>query len=147
MKSLFDEQTYYEVKTRIENLQGNTERQWGKMSVSQMLHHCQGPFNIMLEKKDYGLKPNWLINLFFKKSMYNDKLWRKNLPTAKFLKETEERDFTLEKKNLEVLIDELYSKRERAEWNPHPSFGYFTKQQWGQMQYKHLDHHLRQFGV
>ena len=32
-------------------------------------------------------------------------------------------------------------------WNPHPIFGAFTHQQWGQLQYKHLDHHLRQFGV
>ena len=32
-------------------------------------------------------------------------------------------------------------------WNPHPMFGKFTMEQWGKMEYKHLDHHLRQFGV
>ncbi|NND11366.1 MAG: DUF1569 domain-containing protein, partial [Flavobacteriaceae bacterium] len=37
--------------------------------------------------------------------------------------------------------------RDKAEWEPHPSFGYYTKDQWGKTQYKHLDHHLRQFGV
>jgi hypothetical protein len=44
-------------------------------------------------------------------------------------------------------LDEFESKRNRDEWKPQPGFGYFTKQQWGQMQYKHLDHHLRQFEV
>ena len=47
----------------------------------------------------------------------------------------------------EELIESFYNLKDRNEWNPHPMFGKFTKQQWGQMQYKHLDHHLRQFGV
>ncbi|MCB0464319.1 MAG: DUF1569 domain-containing protein [Aequorivita sp.] len=146
MKSLFEAEAYSEIQNRLDKLSENSERQWGKMGVGQMLHHCQGPFNIMLEKDSYGMKPNLLAKLFFKKMLYNDKPWRKNLPTAKFLKETEPRDFVTEKKKLKALLDEFESQREREEWKAHPGFGYFTKQQWGQMQYKHLDHHLRQFG-
>ncbi len=147
MKSLFDESAYNEIRTRINKLNETSERNWGKMSVGQMLHHCQGPFNIMLGKNDYGMKPNWLAKVFFKKSLYNDKLWRKNLPTARFLKETEPRDFSAEKQKLEALLDEFNAQRDRDDWPDHPGFGHFTKQQYGQMQYKHLDHHLRQFGV
>lgn len=147
MKSLFDPKTYNEIRARINALSEDQEKLWGKMSVGQMLHHCQGPLNIMLDKNDYGLKPNWLAQVFFKRSLYNDKLWRKNLPTAKFLKVTEPKDFQEEKRNLEGLLDEFASQRNREDWKPHPAFGEFTKQQWGQMQYKHLDHHLRQFGV
>lgn len=147
MKSLFDPKTFSETRNRIEILSENSKRQWGKMSVGQMLHHCQGTLNIMLKKKTYGLKPNFLAKLFFKKMLYNDTPYRKNLPTAKFLKETDPKDFNTEKKNLEALLDEFETQRNREEWHPHPGFGYFTKQQWGQMQYKHLDHHLKQFGV
>ncbi|MEZ4778973.1 MAG: DUF1569 domain-containing protein [Flavobacteriaceae bacterium] len=147
MKNLFEEAVYIEVRKRLDKLTENSERLWGKMTHGQMLHHCQGPFNIILEKNDYGMKPNWLAKVIFKKSLYNDKPWRKNLPTAKFLKETEPRDFVTEKRNLETLLDEFHSQREREEWPEHPGFGKFTKQQYGQMQYKHLDHHLRQFGV
>jgi len=147
MKSIFDSETYKEVKARLNQLNENSVAHWGKMGVGQMTWHCQGPFNIMLEKNDYGMKPNWFAKVFFKKSLYNDKPWRKNLPTAKFLKAKESKDFNAEKKKLEVLIDEVFSRREQQEWNPHPGFGYFTRQQWGQMQYKHLDHHLTQFGV
>ena len=117
------------------------------MSVGQMLNHCQGPLNIILEKEDYRLKPNFLAKLFFKKMLYNDTPFRKNLPTAKFLKESEPKDFSTEKKKLTTLLEEFESQSNREEWKPHPGFGYFTKQQWGQMQYKHLDHHFRQFGV
>ena len=147
MKSLFDADAYAEITSRLQKLNENSERLWGKMTVGQMVHHCQGPFNIMLAKNDYGMKPNWLAKVFFKKSLYNDKLWRKNLPTAKFLKETEPRDFVKEVAVLEDLIREFESRKDQAEWDPHPGFGYFTNEQWGQMQFKHLDHHLRQFGV
>jgi len=79
--------------------------------------------------------------------MYSDKPWRKNLPTVRSMKQTEDKDFTQEKGKLNQLVDDLYARREQQEWQEHPSFGYFTPKQWGKMQYKHLDHHLTQFGV
>jgi len=147
MKSIFNADAHKEIIDRIEKLNENTLAHWGKMNVSQMVWHCQGPFNIMLEKNDYGMKPSWLAKVFFKKSLYNDKSWRKNLPTAKFLKTKDDKNFIVEKPKLVELVNETYSHRERKEWNPHPAFGNFTHDQWGQMQYKHLDHHLKQFGV
>ncbi|MCB0399171.1 MAG: DUF1569 domain-containing protein [Winogradskyella sp.] len=147
MKSIFEESAYDEIKKRLENLSENAEANWGKMNVGQMVWHCQGPLNIILEKEDYGLKPSWAAKLFFKKSLYNDKPWKKGLPTAKFLKTKDNKDFQTEKAKLEALIKETYTLKDKTKWNPHPAFGYFTAQQWGQMQYKHLDHHLKQFGV
>ncbi|MBT8256032.1 MAG: DUF1569 domain-containing protein [Bacteroidia bacterium] len=147
MKSIFEPGVYDEIRERLAHLTESSTRQWGKMTHGQMVHHCQGPLNILLEKNDYGMKPNLLAKLFFKKSLYSDKLWRKGLPTAKFLKETEERNFVEEKQKLESLLEEVNANREREVWKPHPGFGYFTKEQWGKMTYKHLDHHLRQFGV
>ncbi|MEM5565323.1 DUF1569 domain-containing protein [Psychroserpens sp. AS72] len=147
MKSLFTLEAHDEIMKRLNNLDENSVANWGKMDVSQMLWHCQGPINIQLEKNNYGLKPSWFAKVFFKKSLYNDKPWRKGLPTAKFLKTNDTKDFSSEKEQLTTLIDEAFSHRDKSEWNPHPAFGYFTAQQWGEMQYKHLDHHLKQFGV
>lgn len=147
MKNLLTEEGYKDIKNRLSQLTEEHERSWGKMTHGQMARHCQGPLNIMMQKVDYRLKPNWLVKVLFKKSLYSDKLWKKNLPTAKFLKETEPRDFQKERQVLEVLIDELYAQKDREAWPDHPAFGYFTNEQWGKMQYKHLDHHLRQFNV
>lgn len=147
MKNLLTEEGYKDIKNRLDALTEDNERQWGKMTHGQMVHHCQGPLNIMMQKKDYGLKPNWFIKALFKKSLYSDKPWKKNLPTAKSLKETQPREFASEKKKLEQLVDELYNQRDRESWPDHPAFGYFTNEQWGKMQYKHLDHHLTQFGL
>lgn len=147
MKSLFDQEVFNEISTRLAALTENSQAKWGKMTPGQMLAHCQAPLNIMLEKEDYGLKPNWLINVLFKKSLYNDSPMRKNLPTAKGLKQREPKDFNQEKTKIEVLLNEVNAQRDRQEWAPHPAFGKFTASQYGKIQYKHLDHHLKQFGV
>jgi hypothetical protein len=147
MQSFFEEGVYDELSSRLNKLNKDTSATWGKMDVAQMLHHCQMPLNIILEKEDYGVKPNWLINLLFKKSMYSDKLWKKNLPTAKGFAIKDEKDFDTELTGITSLLNELNSQRDRKDWKPHPAFGAMTKDQWGKMQYKHLDHHFRQFGV
>lgn len=147
MKSLFNDEVLLEIEQRLQNLSSDKTPVWGKMTVGQMLWHCQGPLNIMLGKNHYGLKPNWLAKVFFKKSLYNDKKWSKGLPTAKFLKTKENKNFDSEKIELSNLINEVKQQRTKQNWGSHPGFGHFTDQQWGQMQYKHLDHHFRQFDV
>ncbi|MDT0607916.1 DUF1569 domain-containing protein [Croceitalea rosinachiae] len=147
MKSLLTEEGYTEIKARLENLTETSDRHWGKMTVGQMAWHCQYPLKLAIENRANDSKGNWFVKTFFKKSLYNDKLWRKNLPTAPQLKAKEPKEFRAEYDKLKVLVDEFAKLDSRKTWYPHPAFGVFTKEQWGQMEYKHLDHHLRQFGV
>ena len=147
MKSLFEDTTFLETKKRLNKLEPTIQPKWGKMNLGQMLNHCQKPLELALQKENFQLKPNLLAKWFFKKALYNDTLWSKGLPTPKAFKVVSKKDFVSEKAQLEMLITEFYNKKERTEWPPHPVFGKFTPEQWGKMQYKHLDHHLRQFGV
>ncbi len=146
MKSLLEAEGYNDVMERLSQLTESSPRQWGKMTLGQMVRHCQFPLQIAIENK--AVKPRFNpLMLLFKKMMYSDKPWRKNLPTAPQLKITDDRDFQLEKIRLEELVDAFYKLSDREHWNPHPSFGKLTHEQWGKMEYKHLDHHFRQFGV
>ena len=147
MKSLLEENGYQEIIDRLEKVNADSNRLWGKMSPAQMAWHCQYPLKLAIKNEDKGVRGNPLIRWFFKKSLYNDKPWRKNLPTAPFLVAKEEKDFDKEMDTLKELVKEFYAVRNRENWNPHPMFGSFTPEQWGQLEYKHLDHHLRQFGV
>ncbi len=131
----------------MEVLQEGSKGLWGKMSVGQMVWHCQVPVRLAVENKKYKKKGNPLVRLLFKKALYNDTPWRKNLPTIPIAKAREDKDFIVEREHLLNLLAELYALRDRTDWAPHPMFGKLTPQQWGQMQYKHLDHHLRQFGA
>ena len=147
MKSIFSQDTYSEIKQRIEQVNAHQTPKWGKMNAAQMMHHCQKPIEIALQKTTVK-KPNIFMRLLiksFKSTLYNDKPWKQNLPTAKEFIVNEQKDFDKEKNSLVLLIDELKAKGEQHNWPKHPIFGTFTSQQWGQMQYKHLDHHLKQF--
>jgi hypothetical protein len=149
MKSLFEEEAYQEVLGRLHNLTAESNPLWGKMNAGQMLRHCQFPLETALGKKTLD-KPNFFMKLImksFKTSMYNDKAWKKNMPTPRPFQVTDQRDFVKEQQDLEALVAEFHHTKDHKEREPHPAFGHFTYDQWGQMQYKHLDHHLRQFGV
>ena len=146
MKSLFDQIAYEEIKQRLHKLTKESTPAWGKMNVGQMVTHCQFPLKIALSDKPRK-RPWNPLPLLFKKSLYSDKPWRKNLPTAKQAKITDQRDLDGERDKLLSMIDAFYQKKTQTKWEPHPMFGDFTHEQWGQLEYKHLDYHLGQFGV
>ena len=147
MNSLLDEIAYTEVLDRINKIEATTAPQWGKMTAAQMFAHNVIPIEVVLEKRPPIGKPNFLMKLLFKKLMYNDKLYKKNMPTPKPFRTVEDKDFDTEKRNLVNVVNEMYNQRDRDKWPNHPVFGEFTREQTGKMIYKHLDHHLRQFGV
>ncbi|KQC34675.1 hypothetical protein AAU57_14625, partial [Nonlabens sp. YIK11] len=138
------ESTYRKLRERLQNIDASKSPEWGKMDAAQMLKHCQFPIQIAMGKEKVGLKSNWLAKVFFKKSLYSPKPFRKNLPTAPSLKVADPKDFESEKEKLDQWMQELWYDRHNENRRPHPVFGTFSKEQWGMLQWKHLDHHFRQ---
>lgn len=150
MKSLFEKESLNEITTRINSLSNNTIPGWGKMSAAQMLKHCQAPFGVVKGTLKMETKVSFFKRIIFtlmKPLMYNDKPWGKNIPTSKEFIITGDIDFAKEKETLLDLMNEFHKRKDEAEWPKHPVFGNFTGDQYGKMNYKHLDHHLTQFGV
>jgi len=150
MKSLFNPDAHQEILDRIEKLNENTSPQWGKMSVDQMLKHCQAPLEVAIGNKQLNSKIGFMKKLLFKAfkpTMYNDKLWNQNIPTAKEYVIMQNHDFNTEKEKLKKVINEFSTLKTKTNWPKHPFFGNFNTEQWGKLQYKHLDHHFRQFDV
>lgn len=149
MKNLFDKNCFEQIITRLSNLSADSERQWGKMNVAQMLAHCKEAFKVPLsEKKMPRMFIGVLIGWAFKNKLYNDSPWTKNLPTAPKFIIKDKRDFETEKKELmNLLIQFNKGGAEKVGRFPHPMFGSFTTEQWGKSMYKHMDHHLKQFAV
>jgi Protein of unknown function (DUF1569) len=146
IKNLFEPSVKQEIIDRINRLTPQTQRQWGKMDVAQMLAHCQMPLGVATGK--HTLKRNFFLSLigpFFKKQLFNDKPFKKNLPTDKSFIMTNERDFEKEKLALIEMINKFSATTMSGE--PHPFFGKLTKEEWSKGTWKHLDHHLQQFGV
>ena len=149
MKNLFDKNTCEEIIRRTNTLTPESQRQWGKMNVAQMLAHCKEAFKVPLSDKKMprsilGLLVGWMI----KPKLYNETPWKKNLPTAPNFIIKDERNFEKEKQELTNLINLFYNGGPgKVGRFPHPVFGTFTSEQWGKAMYKHTDHHLQQFGA
>lgn len=78
----------------------------------------------------------------------NDEPLRRNSPTARDLVVGNDRDFRTERERLCGLIDRFVAAGpEGCTTHPHSFFGRLNPEEWATLTYKHLDHHLRQFGV
>jgi Protein of unknown function (DUF1569) len=148
MKSIFNAKDNAEFIQRIDKLSPASQALWGKMNVSQMLAHCQAPIKIAVN--DLELKRSLMGILFgriAKKQLTGSQPFKRNLPTFKEAKIIDERDFNTEKRALTELINRFVAGPEIVTKKPHPFFGPLTIDEWDTLQVKHLDHHLRQFGV
>jgi Protein of unknown function (DUF1569) len=149
MKSIFETGSKNEILQRIEKLSPQSKGLWGKMDVSQMLAHCANGMGLATGK----IKPprqlvGKLLGWLFKPSYYNERNFPKNIQTIKGGTVTDEKDFSFEKLRLIEAIEEMYSGGEKGcTDHPHPIMGSYTPAEWGKGMYKHLDHHLRQFGA
>jgi len=148
MKNIHDTATLQEFIQRIEQLKPGAEHQWGKMSVSQMMAHCSNALEVNLGDRES--KQSFIGKIFgklAKKSVVSDKPFKQNLPTAPGFVVTDTRDFNAEKQRLLSLLKRLSAKDPASLSKVHPFFGTMTPEEWNMLNYKHLDHHLRQFSA
>ena len=150
IKSVFNTADVEELKQRINKLTPQSTPLWGKMNVSQMLSHTNVSYEMAYTNKHP--KPNafmrFILKLLVKQVVVGPKPYKHNTPTAKAFLITEEKDFETEKARLLAYLDHtLQLGKDHFEGRESLSFGKLTSDEWNVMFYKHLDHHLQQFGV
>lgn len=149
MNSIFNSADRGEIIKRIESLKPESIRQWGKMTVPQMLAHCSVSLHSALG--DITHKHSFMGKIFGRialKRMMSDKPFDKSLPTDKTYIISDERDLEREKVNIKALLERFAETGpDKLTKAPHPFFGVLTGEQWGLLQWKHLNHHLSQFSV
>lgn len=150
MKNVFDKVTVDELLDRIDKLSSGSQALWGKMNVAQMLAHCNVSYELVYENKHP--KPNFLMKFilktFVKNAVVTEKPYKKNSQTAPMFVIVDTRNFEAEKirlinylKHTQTLGETHFDGKESH------SFGPLNKTEWSNLFYKHLDHHLTQFGV
>ena len=148
MKSLFNPNDNKEILGRIDLLTADTKAEWGKMDVAKMVTHTQVPLKVAFE--EVKLKRGLIGILFGRmalKQLSDDKPFKRNLPTDKNFIVTNDPDFEKEKNNLAALVQRFGKSENSLTKEAHPFFGKMTVKEWDNLMWKHLDHHLRQFGV
>jgi hypothetical protein len=150
MKNIFLKEDVFEYIDRINELSPDSKALWGKMSVNQMLAHCNVSYEMVYE--DIHKKPNNFIKivlrLFVKNKVVNKKPYSKNNPTAPQFIVKDERNFEIEKNRLiNYIIKTQELGEDTFEGKISHSFGKLSSKEWNNMFAKHLDHHLTQFSV
>jgi Protein of unknown function (DUF1569) len=135
---------------RINKLTPDTQPNWGKMSVAQMLAHCSVTYEMIYE--NIHQPPNAfmkiILKLLVKNKVVSETPYKHNNPTAPQFIIKETKDFEIEKQRLTDYITKTQQLGENYFDNKTShSFGPLSKTEWNNMFYKHLNHHLTQFGV
>jgi hypothetical protein len=149
LKNLFQREAVDDVIARIDKLQPATQRQWGKMDVAQMMAHCSATLDMAAGRLNTPrVLIGRLIGPFVKPIFTNEKPLSRNSPTDKKLIVSDQRDFAREQEQLKLRLRQFEEGGEaHCTRHPHPFFGALNPQDWSRGMYKHLDHHLRQFGA
>lgn len=150
MKNVFNPADVASLIKRIEKLHPYTQPRWGRMNAAQMLAHCNVTYEMVYDDKH--AEPNIFLRLFLrifvKNTVVSDAPYQKNLQTAPAFVVQDDKNFVFERKRLIAYIQKtLELGGQHFEGKRSLSFGVLTEAQWNNMFYKHLDHHLNQFGA
>ncbi len=150
MNNLYNPSDVKEIIHRLEKLTINAKRQWGTMTVDQMLAHC----NISLETAmGLNFPKRKLIGRIFgkliKRKFLDKKPMVKNSITEDmYITSNNSLEFEKEKNRAIELITTFYENGpEKCTTHPHSYFGRLSPDEWSVLKWKHYDHHLRQFDV
>jgi hypothetical protein len=136
---------------RINNLQDLSIPKWGQMTVNEMLTHCSTAIQMGMGdipgKAKFGKAKAALARLLF----IDIFPFPKGSPTAPELhpkmKLRKPGEFARERDQLIAQLKRIHDTPDNYKFADHPIFRQMGRKRWGQLVRKHIDHHLRQFGV
>ncbi len=150
LPNIFSSPVVDQITARINQLQPATQAQWGKMSVAQMLAHCNVTYEMAFEDKHPkpGFVMGFILKTFVKNTVVSETPYKKSSQTAPAFIIKDSRNFETEKARLLAYLNQTVQLGEASfDGKASHSFGNLSKAEWNNMFYKHLDHHLQQFGV
>jgi hypothetical protein len=146
MKMLHDPIYCAGFEKRLAALRPDSSRNWGTMSVGQILWHVNTTLQLHLGEitAPRGRTP---LPRSVMKFLVSNLPWPRGAPTLAELVAKQQYDFAEEHQRCLQLIDKFTNRRLDEEWPENPIFGKVSGTDLSRLQAKHLDHHLRQFGV
>lgn len=148
MPSLFDPAARAGILARVDRLTPASRRQWGQMSIGQMVVHVSAQLRLALGELPCEPRSTPFKNPLVKRLIIYLLPWPRGTPTApELLEGTPAAALDQDLKALRTLIDRFGARGPGGEFPEHPAFGKLTGRLWGVLAWRHLDHHLRQFGV
>jgi Protein of unknown function (DUF1569) len=146
---LLQQKAYKDILERLHKLSPSSQALWGKLDAAQMLAHVAAGLEMaMSDKKVTQAFIGRIFGRVAKRQILTSGVQPKNVGTLPHLKIVEQRDFQKEKEVLQRGLECFFNGGEAGlTQQPHEFFGHMTANEWARLQYVHLDHHFKQFGV
>lgn len=146
--SLLDPLGRERVLERMEQLESGMRPTWGRLTAAGMVVHCQRPLLVALGvlRVERSLVGRFLGGFAKRKFVVGDAPTPRNLPTEKRFLEADPGPFDSERARLAELVCR-FAEPGAIVVTLHPFFGPMSVPEWDRLMARHLDHHLRQFGV
>jgi hypothetical protein len=147
MKSLWNAPDHAELQQRVARLTPRHAAKWGKLSAPQVVVHLTDSLRmasgeLVVAPKNVPVRYPPLKQLvIYWLPMF------KGLPTAPELVARAPGEWNDDIAALRRELDSLVRRGTGAVAPAHPAFGRMSPREWGVLVYRHMDHHLRQFGV
>ena len=147
MKTLWQAADKQELLTRLSRLNADAPPQWGKMNCGQMLAHLADGMRMTLGDLPCKAKGGPLRYPPLKQLIIYWLPWPQGAPTAPELISRPSDGIEQETAAVRTLLERFAQSAGKPQWPEHPAFGKLSAKDWGVLAYRHIDHHLRQFGV
>lgn len=145
-RTLFDPAAREAIRARVDRLTPERKPLWGRMDAGKVVVHLTAQLRAGLgelpcapQKTPFN---NWLMRRLI---VYGP--WPRGAPTAPEFLATPPATWAADMADLRAAIDRFGARDEAGEWPEHPAFGRLSGRLWGVLAWRHMDHHLRQFGV
>jgi Protein of unknown function (DUF1569) len=147
MKTLFDPAAREQIRARVDRLTPERKPLWGRMDAGRAVVHLTSQLRAALGELECRPKKTPMNNWLMRRLVIYWLPWPKGSPTAPEFLATPPATWDEDLAALRSAIDRFGAREEGGAWPPHPAFGPLTGHMWGVLAWRHLDHHLRQFGV
>lgn len=146
MKSIWDASARENIEQRLARLKPDTPPRWGKFTAPQMVCHLSEAVRMAIG--DLPVKPRKTPFKHFplKQIIIYVVPLPRSAPTAPELLAGAPQEWNGEVQRFRDLLRK-FAGDSHHRFSDHPAFGKLSRRGWGVLGYKHIDHHLRQFGV
>jgi hypothetical protein len=149
MSTLADPKVRAACRSRIARLDPNARAKWGRMTAPQMLCHLNDSFRVAMGEKYASPATSLLQRTFIKwVALRTPVPWPPGVPTRPEIEQGRGGTPPAEwESDCAELLRLMNAFAQRETFGVHPAFGKMTQRDWLTWGYRHVDHHLRQFGV
>jgi hypothetical protein len=151
MKNWLDADHAQALLARLEKLAASNKPRWGTFSAHQAICHLAEPVRIALGEKQAAQLASPLARPGLAQFVTWIAPWPKSAPTVpEFLPGkgmTSPTEFERDLQTLVSLLHRFSVWPANHNYAPSPVFGRLSNRAWGRLMWRHMDHHLRQFGA